>query len=125
MKLTRCCLLLLATTLLLRSDQVCDRCGVDGFVTSDIAGALPGATVEINSVTRGFHRRAVTDQSGYYLLDNLEPGAYSLWAEANGMGCIIVPRVAVFAGKRIRQDFHFARARRPADACEPQKRKVK
>jgi hypothetical protein len=97
--------------------------GIEGFVTSDIAAVIPNARIGVDSVTKGFHRETVTNASGYYLVDELNPGAYSVWAEVKGLGCIIYPHVAVFPGQRVRQDFHFARAKRYPGSCEPLQKK--
>ena len=98
---------------------------VEGFVTSDLASTIPDARVGIDSLTRGFHRETSTSSSGYYLLDDLMPGAYSVWAEVKGMGCIIYPHVALNPGQRLRQDFYFARAKRYPGNCEPLETKPK
>ena len=120
----RCCILaiLLGTLLVAQSDQ---PSGIEGFVTSDIASVIPNATIGVDSVTRGFHRQTVTNTSEYYLADELNPGAYSVWAEVKGLGCIIYPHVAVFPGTRVRQDFYFVRAKRYPRSCEPVQKKTK
>ncbi|HSU29705.1 MAG TPA: carboxypeptidase-like regulatory domain-containing protein [Bryobacteraceae bacterium] len=93
--------------------------GIDGFVTSDIQAVVAGATVGVDGLANGLHREAVTDSSGYYLVDNLRPGAYSVWAEFRGYGCIIYPHIPVVEGQRRRQNFHFVRAKRLPPNCEP------
>src|ERR1700751_767110 len=55
------------------------RSGIDGLVTRDIAAGVSGATIGIDNQTGGFHRRTTTTASGYYLMDDLEPGGYSVW----------------------------------------------
>ena len=98
---------------------------IEGFVTSDIASVIPDAKIGVDSLTRGFHRETTTNTSGYYLLDGLSPGAYSVWAEVKGMGCIIYPHVALFPDQRLRQDFYFARAKRYPGNCELLEKKSK
>jgi hypothetical protein len=120
----RCCLFLLITALLLGA-QSGDRSGIEGFVTSDMAAAISGATVGIDNRTGDFHRQTRTDGSGHYLIDDLQPGGYSVWAEIKGYGCIIYPHVALFPGERARQDFHFVRAKRNPGNCEPIQKTVK
>ena len=92
--------------------------GIDGFVTTELTAAVPGARVGIDSLSTGFHRETLTDVTGYYSIDDLTPGAYSIWAEVRGLGCIIYPRVALLPGKRVRQDFRFVRTRRYPGACD-------
>lgn len=92
--------------------------GIDGFVTTELTAAVPGARVGIDSLSKGFHRETTTDVTGYYSMDDLTPGAYSIWAEVRGLGCIIYPRLALMPGKRVRQDFRFVRTRRYPGACD-------
>lgn len=120
----RCCLLvvLLAIVCPARQDQTS---GIEGFVTTDLTTVIPNAKIGVDSVTKGFHRETLTDASGYYLVAELSPGAYSIWAEVPGLGCIVYPHVAVYPGQIVRQDFHFARAKRYPETCEPGQKKSK
>lgn len=118
MNINRCCFFLLAVASL-AARQPAENTVIEGFVTSDIVAAVPGASVGVDSLARGFHRQITTDTSGYYSFDHLEPGAYSIWAEIKGVGCIIYPHVAVYRGQRVREDFHFAQAKKYPGNCEP------
>ena len=91
--------------------------GVEGLITGDADAPLARVTVGVDGLAAGEHRQVVSDSAGHYLLDELRPGGYSLWAEAKGYGCIIYPKVAVFPGKRIRQDFHFSNVKQKSHAC--------
>ena len=73
-------------------------------------------------MARGKFSQATTDVSGYYLFDDVRPGAYSMWAEARGYGCILIPHIAVHYGERVRQDFNFVRGK-SYDGCEAIERK--
>lgn len=117
--------LLLFLLTILAASEPGQRSGIEGFVTSDIGAAIPSATIGVDSVTRGFHRETVTDTSGYYLVGELNPGAYSVWAEVDGLGCIVYPHVEVLPGQLLRKDFYFARANRYPRNCEPLQRKSK
>lgn len=121
----RCYRLLLVLLAIIAPAQQDPPSGIEGFVTSDIAAMIPNAKIGVDSVTRGFHRESVTNSSGYYLVNELNPGAYSVWAEVKGLGCIIYPHVAVFPAQRVRQDFHFVRAKRYPGSCEPLQKKSK
>lgn len=90
--------------------------GVEGFITGDANAPLAAVTVGVDGLATGEHHQVSSDSVGHYLLDELRPGGYSLWAEAKGYGCIMYPKVAVFPGKRIRQDFHFSKVRK-SRAC--------
>jgi len=114
----RCCLLLILVGVIFGEDPS-QRSSIEGFVTSEITAPVPGAIVGIDSAMRSSHRETATNTSGYYFLGDLNPGAYSLWAEVKGFGCILYPHVALFAGQRLRQDFHFARTKHYPGNCEP------
>ena|SRR5579863_8160155 len=98
---------------------------IEGFVSSNLASVLPGAKVGVDSLTRGYHREAVTNTSGYYIVDELQSGAYSVYAEVPGYGCIIFPHVALMPGQHLREDFVFVRNRPYPGACEPPDKKAK
>ena len=123
MKLAVSCLFLFLVGAIMAREPSA-RSSIDGMVTSDLATVLPGATVGLSSLTGAIHRETVTNLSGYYLLDDLPAGGYTLWAEARGYGCILYPHVAVFRGQRIRQDFHFVRTKRLPKNCEPVEQKT-
>jgi hypothetical protein len=118
---SRCLLLLIAAIVGGEPSQVCS---VEGFVTSDVTASLPGAKIGLDGLARPIHRETGTDASGYYFLGDIQPGAYSLWAEVTGVGCIIHPSVVVNYGEHVRKDFQFIRGRRPG-SCEPPQKKQK
>ncbi|MFL6414925.1 MAG: carboxypeptidase-like regulatory domain-containing protein [Bryobacteraceae bacterium] len=118
----RCLILALAAGLIAAAAEADDPSGIDGFVTAELTASVPGARIGIDSLSKGFHRETTTDVTGYYLMDDLTPGAYSIWAEVRGLGCIIYPRVALLPGKHVRQDFRFVRTKRYPGACDSVKR---
>ena len=124
MRLNRCCLFLFLSALIF-AEQAGDRSGIDGFVTGDMAAAVASATVGIDSRTGNFHRQTTTNTSGYYLMDDLQPGGYSVWAEVKPYGCIIYPHVPLLPGERTHQNFHFVRAKRYPGNCEPVQKREK
>ena len=120
----RCCSLITLLTIVCPAQP--DRAsGIEGFVTADVTASIPNARIGVDSVSKGLHRETVTDVSGYYLVVELSPGAYSVWAEVPGLGCILYPRVIVFPGQIVRQDFHFVRTKRHANTCESIPKKLK
>lgn len=118
MKFLKVCLLFLLANGLRPQEQQ-QSSAIEGFVTSDIAAVVPGATIRLDSITRGYHRDTQTNSSGYYMLDEVQPGAYSLCAEVRGLGCIIYPHVALSPRQHLHQDFVFVRAKRYPEGCEP------
>jgi hypothetical protein len=98
---------------------------IEGFVTSNVVSVLPNAKVGVESLTRGVHREAVTNTSGYYIIDELQSGAYSVYAEVPGYGCIIYPHVVLMPGQHMREDFVFVRTGHYPSACQPTHEKDK
>ncbi|MBV8573214.1 MAG: carboxypeptidase regulatory-like domain-containing protein [Acidobacteriaceae bacterium] len=117
MNFRRCCLVVAVAFSCLASDDT-HRSSVEGAVTLNSRSALPAVTIGIDSRGEGVHLETVTNTAGYYLFAEVKPGAYSMWADARGYGCILIPRVAVQYGQRVRRDFNFVRAQ-PREGCEP------
>jgi hypothetical protein len=67
------------------------KAALTGEIT-DVSGAsIPGASVAVtNSLTQAV-RRTTTDPSGHYTVDQLEPGTYTLHAEAPGFKSQQIP----------------------------------
>jgi hypothetical protein len=98
--------------------------GVEGIVTIDDL-AFAGVEVEASSASLGAFWETSTDSSGHYSLDEMSPGKYTMWAEASGHGCIVIPRVVVNDGERTRQDFHFLKGKTypGCESLKPKKRR--
>ncbi len=120
MKFTKWCLIFLFTASTLATGPT--RSSVDGLVTLNGISPLPDVTVGLEGLANGRHWQAKTNASGYYLFEDVRPGAYSMWADARGYGCILIPRVAAHQGERVRQDFSFVRGK-AYGACEGSEKK--
>src|SRR5262249_50159700 len=57
---------------------------LQGVITDDQHGVLPGVTVVITNVETGSARTVVTDQAGFYRAPALAPGTYTLTADLAG-----------------------------------------
>lgn len=55
-----------------------------GTITDTSGAVVPGATVNATNVNTGVKRTTVTNSTGYYRIENLIPGQYTLSAEAKG-----------------------------------------
>ena len=123
MKVSLSCLTLLLAVPILAGNSN-KSSSVEGFVTLNAMVPLAGVTVEIDSRGWGIHLEGTTNTSGHYLFQEVRPGAYSMWADAKGYGCILIPHVAVNCDARVRQDFNFVRgkAHRGCDATAPTKK---
>lgn len=56
------------------SGQGTTTSGLNGKVTDEKGGSLPGATVMVTEVATGTHYGTVTDQKGFYRIPNINPG---------------------------------------------------
>src|SRR5262245_53181733 len=57
---------------------------VEGKVTDEQGGALPGANVTIQNTATGFVRSSVTDAAGVYRIPGLPAGNYDLKIDLTG-----------------------------------------
>ena len=61
-----------------------DTASISGFVKDASNSSVPNANVAIKNEATGAERKAVTNDSGYYIVSNLPPGMYTVRAEAPG-----------------------------------------
>jgi outer membrane receptor protein involved in Fe transport len=72
---------------------------IDGKVTDDTGGVLPGATVTLSSPALLGARTAVTNESGSYRFPSLSIGAYSVQASLQGFETVRIDNVDVSLGQ--------------------------
>jgi len=85
---------------------------IEGSATTDGGAPLPGVKIAIDSLTKPAHLEAQSDAAGRYAIENVLPGVYTIFADARGFGCVVIPKVIVEEGKRLKQDFEFLRGRK-------------
>lgn len=91
---------------------------IEGYVTTDASAPLAAVRIGVDSLTKTAHFEAQTNTSGYYVFENVTPGAYTVWADARGFGCVVIPRVIVNYGTRLRKDFQFTHGKKKF-SCDP------
>ena len=91
---------------------------VDGTVINDAGTPIYRAEVQIRNVMSADVLRTTTDQTGYFLLAEVLPGRYALWAKAEGLGSVWLREILVKAGERTTQDVRFTRRISTLDDCE-------
>jgi hypothetical protein len=87
-------------------------------------GAFSGVEVEASSSGIDQFWETSTDGSGRYILNELPPGRYTVWAEATGHGCIVKSPVMIKDASRSIQNFHFSKGKRypGCESLKPRKR---
>lgn len=61
-----------------------DTASISGFVKDPSGSAVPNATVTVLNEATQIERKAVTNDSGYYVVTSLPPGFYTVVVEATG-----------------------------------------
>ena len=81
---------------------------IEGRVTDDTGGVLPGATVTVSNVRTGAVATVVTNGQGLYRAPNLNPGEYTVRVDMTGFGSVLRERVTVAVGERLDVPFKLA-----------------
>jgi hypothetical protein len=92
--------LLAASTVLAQTGQGSLR----GYVKDEQGGALPGVTVTATSPQLIQPATAVTDEQGYYRLNNLPPGTYAIGVELTGFSALKRTDILLRAGATFQVD---------------------
>src|SRR5579862_2738820 len=77
---------------------------IQGTVTDQTGGVIPGATVNITDTQRGPARTLTTDAAGEYNAPSLIPGTYTVHVEAKGFKALDRQNVMIEVGKEVRVD---------------------
>ncbi len=75
-----------------------DRGSVQGTVTDQQGGAVPGATVVVKNDETNVETHLTTNSAGFYLASELVPGKYSVHVSASGFSPEDIANVIVTAG---------------------------
>ncbi len=77
---------------------------IQGSVFDQSGGVIAGAMVTVTDVARGVTRTLTTDTAGQYVASNVNPGTYTVRAEASGFQALEHANVVVEVGQNIRVD---------------------
>lgn len=80
---------------------------VQGEVTDETTGVLPGVTVTAVNEQTGVSRFTVTDERGWYRITALQPGRYSLTADVGGFSKVQQSGVSLTIGQEITLPFQL------------------
>jgi hypothetical protein len=77
---------------------------IEGTVTDPSGAPVPKAAVQITQRQTGVTSSSETNTTGYYLADNLAPGAYDVSVNRPGFKTYLVQNVQLDVASRVRQD---------------------
>ena len=78
-----------------------------GDITDPTGAVVPGAQVEARNESTNFTRNTVTNERGFYLIDRLEPGLYSLTIEIPGFKKIVRTGLQLVTNAQVRVNFQL------------------
>ena len=84
---------------------------IEGTVGDDF-GPVAYASVEANHMMTGAFSHTESDPAGNYKLENLHPGRYALWVQAQGHDSLWLREVIVERGRATHQDLMLKRSPR-------------
>jgi Carboxypeptidase regulatory-like domain/TonB dependent receptor len=73
------------------------RAGIQGTVTDETGGAIPGATVVVTNQETSVSSETVTNDTGFYSVQGLPPGTYRVTASLSGFKDTVTENVIVSA----------------------------
>ena len=76
-----------------------------GTLTDQSGAAVSGASVTVTDAQRGTTRVATTDETGSYVVADLQPGTYKIHVEVKGFKSVERPSVPIEVATDVRADF--------------------
>lgn len=104
-----CLFLLLASVPFAKPWREASTGRIEGLVFDQAGLPIGQARIQACNTMRGDCASAFSDPSGFYRLDRLQPGRYSLWAEARLHNSEWIPMVMVEEAHVTRYDFQLRR----------------
>src|SRR5579885_1312696 len=78
---------------------------IRGTLTDQSGAAVNGAAITVTDTQRGTTRSATTDDTGNYVVPDLQPGTYKIHVEAKGFKITERPSVPIEVATDVRADF--------------------
>jgi hypothetical protein len=77
---------------------------ITGVVTDPAQGVMPGVTVTVRNTDTNISHALVTNESGYFTVTDLPPGAYELSASKTGFAAYRQTGIVLETGQTLRSD---------------------
>lgn len=87
-----------------------DTGSIEGVITDEI-GPVAGAVIEAHQQVTAVFVHGESDATGYYRIDGLHTGRFSLWVQAADHDSIWIAQVPVERGHAAREDIFMHRTR--------------
>jgi hypothetical protein len=81
---------------------------IDGYVSTHDGTALSQAHIRITNVNTGFTRETDTNENGYYIVQLLPPGSYTVTASKADFSTVVKRNVVLIVGTQVRVDMSLA-----------------
>jgi len=78
-----------------------------GNVTDPTGAFVPGAQIEAKNEMNNFIRKTTSNEEGFYIIERLEPGPYSLSLELGGFKKVIRNGLQLLTNGQVRMDFQL------------------
>src|SRR5215470_5144833 len=70
---------------------------IQGLVTDPSRAVIPGVTITLHNIKTGIQTVKITNETGLYRFDNVDPGSYTLAAELPGFSKTVQENISVQA----------------------------
>jgi hypothetical protein len=95
------CIAMLLCLIPAQASAQIDSGTINGTISDETKGALPGVTVTTKNLANGQVRSVLSGPDGRYLIAALPPGKYSVTAELQGFGTVLHPEISVNVGSAV------------------------
>lgn len=75
---------------------------IRGTVADGTGAVIPGAMVTVHSLAQNVTRQGVSNDAGEFLLENLQPGSYSITVERDGFSRVVIANAQLEARQDLR-----------------------
>src|SRR5262245_30084750 len=96
-KYSFCLVLVLCLTMLPAAWGQEFRGKIQGLVTDESGAVIPGVSITLLNIKTGIQTVKITNETGLYRFDNVDPGSYTLKSELPGFSTTVQENISVQA----------------------------